>query len=119
MRVGIETVAYQAALKQLLEEESRKRALYMPLVGLPSHVNKRARIEGASVLFERGLFLLPPVLDPEVERQFLEFPKSRHDDAPDVCAMGIELARGFRSAGPIAGGPRTTRNGAAGRKDGW
>jgi predicted phage terminase large subunit-like protein len=97
VKVGIETVAYQAALAQILEEESRRRGLYMPIVPLQTTANKRARIEGSAPFFENGMFRLPPVLDPEVERQFLHFPKARHDDAPDVCAMGIELARSLRS----------------------
>jgi hypothetical protein len=97
VKVGIETVAYQVALHQILEEESRQRGLYMPLVPIQTTANKRARIEGSSVVYEKGLFRLPAVLDAEIERQFLHFPKAGHDDAPDVCAMGIDLARSLRS----------------------
>lgn len=98
VKIGIETVAYQAALKEILADESRRRGLYLPLVSIASTGNKRARIEGASAFFENGTFLLPPALAPEVESQFLHFPKARHDDAPDVCAMAIELARSVRGA---------------------
>ncbi len=98
LRIGIETVAYQVALKEILEEESRKLGLYMPIVGIQSTANKRARIEGSSPFYENGTFRLPAAIDPEIEEQFLHFPKARHDDAPDVCAMGIELARSLRSA---------------------
>jgi hypothetical protein len=97
VKIGIETVAYQVALKQILEEEGRRRGLYLPLVPIQTTANKRARIEGSSPFYENGLFRLPPVLDPEIERQFLHFPKTRHDDGPDVCAMGIELARSLRT----------------------
>jgi predicted phage terminase large subunit-like protein len=96
VRVGIETTAYQVALKEALEAESRRRGLYIPVVGLNTSANKRARIEGSSVFYENGTFRLPAVLPPEVEEQFLHFPKARHDDAPDVCAMGIELASTMR-----------------------
>ncbi len=99
VKIGIETVAYQVALKQILEEHSRRHRLYMPIVALKTTANKRARIEGAAPFFENGLFRLPRRLDPEVERQFLHFPKARHDDAPDVCAMGIELARSVCATG--------------------
>ncbi len=107
IKIGIETVAYQVALKDILEEESRQRGLYLPIVALQTTANKRARIEGAATFFEKGIFRLPPTLAPEVEEQFLQFPKARHDDAPDVCAMGIELARTLRRGGGF--------NGVAGR----
>lgn len=98
VRIGIESTAYQVALKQVLEEESRQRGLYLPLVALRTHINKKVRIEGTAPLYESGRFRLPPVLAPEVEKQFLHFPDGDHDDAPDVCAMGIELARALQSA---------------------
>lgn len=103
IRVGIETVAYQVVLKDILEEESRRRGSYMPVVAIRTTANKRARIEGSAPFYENGTFRLPPVLEPEAEQQFLHFPKARHDDAPDVCAMGIELARTLRTATRITG----------------
>ncbi len=103
LRIGIETVAYQVALKEILEEESRKRRLYMPIVPIQTITNKRARIEGSSPFYENGTFRLPSDLPPEIENQFLHFPKARHDDAPDVCAMGIELARTLRANTRIRG----------------
>jgi len=93
VKIGIETVAYQVALKQVLEDYGRRHRLYLPIVALSAAANKRARIEGTAPFYENGTFRLPPTLDPEVESQFLNFPKTRYDDAPDVCAMGIELAR--------------------------
>jgi len=96
VKIGIETTAYQVVLKQILEEYSRENKLYMPIVPIKALANKRARIESTSPLFEKGTFRLPSALDPEIESQFLHFPKARHDDAPDVCAMGIELARALQ-----------------------
>lgn len=93
VKIGIETVAYQVALKEILEELSRQRRLYLPLVPIQTTANKRARIEGIAPFFENGMFRLPLALSREAEQQFLQFPKSAHDDAPDVCAMGVELAR--------------------------
>ena len=103
VRIGIETVAYQVALKEILEEESRRRGLYMPIVAIQTTANKRARIEGSSAFYENGLFRLPQNLDPEVEQQFLHFPKARHDDGPDVCAMAIELARALHAGASVEG----------------
>ncbi len=117
VKIGIETVAYQVALKQILEEHSRKRQLYMPIVPIRSTANKRARVEGSSPFYENGTFRLPKTLAPEIESQFLHFPKARHDDAPDVCAMGIELARSLHMAGAIEG--RTTGRNPFSRRGGW
>jgi hypothetical protein len=113
-KIGIETVAYQVALKDILDEEGRRRGLYLPIAALQTTANKRARIEGSAAFYENGTFRLPPVITPEIERQFLEFPKSRHDDAPDVCAMGIELARAMRLGNRVdalAGDGRPPTNG--------
>jgi hypothetical protein len=63
------------------------------------------------------MFRLPPVLDPEAEAQFLHFPKTKHNDGPDVCAMGIELARTFRAGTRIEGA--TAPRGSRGRREGW
>lgn len=93
VKVAIETVGFQVALLQFLEAEGRRRGVYLPAVGVSTRANKVARIVGSALFFERGLFRLPPDLDPVVEAQFLHFPKGEHDDGPDVCAMGIELAR--------------------------
>ena len=117
VRIGIETVAYQVALKEVLEEESRQSGLYMPIVAIQTTANKRARIEGSSVFYENGTFRLPVDLSPEIEQQFLHFPKAKHDDAPDVCAMGIELARAFRTAGNL--GTATRRGNSSPRGEGW
>lgn len=117
VKVGIETVAYQVALKEVIEEESRRRGLYLPVTALVTTANKRARIEGTAPLYERGVIRLPAALPPEIEEQFLHFPKARHDDAPDVCAMGIELARSLRAARSVEGS--ITRSGLFQRNGGW
>lgn len=100
VRVGIETNAYQTALKQVLLEQTRQTGVYMPVTDITAVGEKKARIAGSSAVYESGAFRLPAVLDPEVEAQFLHFPKSAHDDAPDACAMGIEMARVMRPARP-------------------
>ncbi|MBN2448606.1 MAG: hypothetical protein JXO22_17910, partial [Phycisphaerae bacterium] len=117
VRIGIETVAYQVALKEILEDTGNRLGVYLPVVALRTTANKRARIEGSSAFYENGTFRLPPALAPEIERQFLDFPKSRHDDAPDVCAMGIELARTLATQVKVEG-VRGNGNPFA-RKGGW
>ncbi|MFO0840114.1 MAG: phage terminase large subunit [Phycisphaerae bacterium] len=117
VKIGIETTAYQVALKDVLDEYGRRNGIYLPIVAIRASTNKRARIEGSAPFFENGTFLLPAALDPEVESQFLHFPKARHDDAPDVCAMAIELARSLRSVGSVEGETRGAR--LFTRRGGW
>ena len=117
LRIGIETVAYQVALKDILDDHSRKSRLYMPIVPIKTTANKRARIEGSAPFYENGTFRLPPALAPEIESQFLHFPKERHDDAPDVCAMAIELARSLRASTDFEG--TTVRRNPFSRRGGW
>jgi predicted phage terminase large subunit-like protein len=93
----IEAVAYQAALVQSLEVRSQSERLFMPIVEFLPRGEKVARVQGASIHFEKGRFRLPEDLSPEAEAQFLHFPSGQHDDAPDVCAMAIELARELRA----------------------
>lgn len=118
MRIGIETVAYQAALKDVLEEVGRRNGLYLPLVGIRPIGNKRARIEALAPLLENGTLRMRCALDAESEMQFLQFPKAAHDDAPDVCALGVELARSLRASGPIEGATSGMRSPFA-RRGGW
>ena len=117
VKIGIETVAYQVALKEILEDYSQKNKLYMPIVPIQTIANKRARIEGTAPFYENGTFRLPPGLAPEIESQFLHFPKAKHDDAPDVCAMGIELARTLFAGRRIEGA--TSGRNAHTRRIGW
>ncbi len=114
LRIGVETVAYQVVLKEILEEESRKQRLYLPIVGLKTTANKRARIEALAPLFENGTLLLPADLPDEIAAQFLHFPKARHDDGPDACAMGVEVLRSL--GGPVEG---AVTAGRAGDRVGW
>lgn len=117
-RIGIETIAYQAALKDVLDDIGRRKKLYLPLVPLRPIGPKRARIEGLAPLLENGTLRMRCVLEAEAEQQFLQFPKAPHDDAPDVCALGVELARSLRASGPIEGATPGTRSPFA-RRGGW
>ena len=87
---GIETVAYQEALYDLITEEMAKRNDYFPLEKLKFNVEKKARILGqlqpryrAHLLHHRREF-------PLYETEMKEFP-SGHDDLLDVVAMALSL----------------------------
>lgn len=117
VRVGIETVGYQRALLQALKSPPTDdpTAPPLPLAEVSPTIGKRARIAASTIEYESGRFLLPADLSAEAERQFLECPGGRHDDAPDVCAMGIELSREFlRGSGIVVGALHTSR-----QETGW
>lgn len=99
-KIGIETVAYQVALQHALVDHGRRHGLYLPVVGLRVHTRKRGRIEGLAPLIANGSFRLPLELPAAVLDQFLQFPHAGHDDAPDVCTLGLMLARDI-AIGPV------------------
>lgn len=115
MKIGIEVVSYQIALKEVLEDVSRAEGLFMPVIGLQTTTNKRVRIEGLAPFVENGVMRFPEELDGEAEAQFLQFPKAKHDDAPDVCAMGLALARSVGAGGKV----ETARVRGEARGAGW
>ena len=94
---GVETVAYQEALYDLLTEEMAKRNDYFPLEKLRFSGEKKARILGqlqpryrAHLLHHRREF-------PLYESQMQEFP-SGHDDLLDVVSMALALLQPLLSS---------------------
>lgn len=102
-RVGIESNAYQMALVHTLRDYSARSGLYMPIEPMMTRRNKELRIRGLAPLFAGGSLFLPQNLSRDAELQFLEFPFAGHDDAPDVCAMGVELARRVQGEAGVEG----------------
>lgn len=87
---GLETVAYQAALADIIREEMVRYNDYFPLAELRFQQEKQTRIRGqlegrynAKLVQHRVPFKL-------YESQLLEFPYG-HDDLPDVIAMCFHL----------------------------
>ncbi len=108
VKIGIEVTGNQSALLCALQDRGRREHLYLPLTPIHALRDKWERIRKSTVEYESGRFHLPPGLPPEVEAQFLLYPRGDHDDAPDVCAMGIELARAF-GTGRVEGLTRPRR----------
>jgi predicted phage terminase large subunit-like protein len=102
VQIQIEANGYQQTLARLVAERSVELGLVIPVSAVPSRGTKETRVLSSVPAYERGQFLLPPGLPPEIRAQFLNFPDGPHDDAPDVCAMGIELV-GARRVREIQG----------------
>lgn len=95
--VGVEAVAYQEALLDLLTEEMAKRNDYFLVEKLRFGTEKKARILGqlqpryaSHVLHHRREF-------PVYETQMKEFP-SGHDDLLDAVAMGLFMLQAYLSS---------------------
>ncbi len=85
--IGIEDVAYQKALIYMMDEEMRRRQIFMPVKGINkgNKTSKEQHIMSLIPLFEWQRILLGPGMD-DFEKELLQFPRSKHDDIVDACA---------------------------------
>lgn len=91
--VWIETVAYQAALKFMIEEERRKRQQFFILSELKSSTKKEERIRGLLGLYQAGVVWHLPQADLDYEYELLAFPRGKHDDRADTMAYILQAVR--------------------------
>lgn len=95
--VGIETTAYQKALKFFIQDEMRRRNRFIPLKEL-GHTDrsKEERIRGLQPRYETGSIFHPQrqsVQEVEyLEDELMRFPLGRNDDIVDALASQLELA---------------------------
>lgn len=85
--IGIEDVAYQKALLYMMDEEMRRRKVFLPVRGINkgNKTSKEQHIMSLIPLFEWQRILLGPGMD-DFEKELLQFPRSSHDDIIDACA---------------------------------
>jgi predicted phage terminase large subunit-like protein len=82
--IGIETVAYQAALVQLLLDRHPE----LPVEGIPQEKDKFTRLLALAALYEFGRVVHHPALkNSAFEQQLTHLPASKHDDMGDAAAM--------------------------------
>ncbi len=100
--IGVESVAYQKALKQDLDEEGRRTGRYIPVVEVVADQDKFRRITAISPLVENGTirFCLDGTQKKLISQ--LLFLGKLHDDLADALATAVNLARarGFK---PVMG----------------
>lgn len=92
MAIGIEVVAYQEALLYLVDQETRKRNMILPVKGVKrSNVSKQTRILGLVPRFEwNRLKIAQGLID--FEEEYATFPRGSHDDLLDALASIEEIA---------------------------
>ena len=79
--VGIEKVAYQAALSHFVEKEMPKRNIFFTTKDLEAKEKKEERIKAIQPRFKAGTVMFPKGASflGELESELLAFPKSLHD----------------------------------------
>ncbi len=90
--VGLETVAYQKALKAWLEEKMRDRGVFFPITELRRSTNetKEFRIKALEPFYREGKVFHAKWMT-SLETELLTFPKGKHDDEIDALASQLEL----------------------------
>jgi predicted phage terminase large subunit-like protein len=85
--IGIETVAFQKALKYEFEKRMRAAGRWWPVTELrpDTRTSKEERIKGLAGIYAAGDILHAPGLN-DLEDELLRFPKGRHDDLIDALA---------------------------------
>lgn len=92
--VGIETVAYQAALKHFLEREMPKRGTFFRIQELKAEKKKELRIDALQPRFAVGAVWFKrnaQWLD-KLESELLAYPHGAHDDVIDALAYMEQIA---------------------------
>ncbi|MEI9966182.1 MAG: hypothetical protein WDN67_00680 [Candidatus Moraniibacteriota bacterium] len=92
--IGIEKTMYLQVLKQFLDDEMRRRKVFLPIVELDhKQTMKEARIRGAlQPRYESGSIYHVEYECEELEDELLRFPNSIHDDISDATAYQDQIA---------------------------
>ena len=92
--VGIEAVAYQAALSHFLEKEMPKRGIFFRITPLKAEKKKELRIDAIQPRFAVGTvwFKRNAAWLDKIEGELLSYPHGAHDDVIDALAYMEQLA---------------------------
>lgn len=110
-RIIIETVAYQGALKEVLELLATQQKLPMTMFPLadfrPGPQDKKdVRIYGLEPWFRKGLFYFCGKLQNDFYGEYIDFPNTRTRDILDALAMQKDVWERLSNAGRDSGGTR-------------
>ena len=92
--VGIEVVAYQAALQHFLEKEMPRRGIFFRIQPLKAEKKKEIRIDSIQPRFAVGTvwFRQDAVWLEKLESELLAYPHGAHDDVIDALAYVEQVA---------------------------
>lgn len=94
LTVGIETVAYQAALMHFIEKEMPKRGIFFRITSLKAEKKKEIRIDTLQPRFAVGTvwFRRNAAWLDRLEAELLAYPHGAHDDIIDALAYMEQVA---------------------------
>jgi len=93
-KIGIEETQYTIGLKPFLDDEMRRRNIFLPIVPLKHKgIKKEIRIRGLIPRFESGSVFLIEKENEALEEEMLTFPVGKHDDILDALAYQLEVAQ--------------------------
>ncbi|MBR0251949.1 MAG: phage terminase large subunit [Synergistaceae bacterium] len=94
LAVGIEVVAYQAALQHFLEQEMPRRGIFFRIQPLKAEKKKEIRIDNIQPRFAVGSvwFKSQAAWLPKIEGELLAYPHGSHDDVIDALAYIEQMA---------------------------
>ena len=92
-KIGIEKTIYLMALKPFIEDEMRKRNIFLPIQELEHRqINKHIRIRGLIPRYESGSIFHIKGETIHLEDELLSFPQGLHDDILDSLAYQLQIA---------------------------
>lgn len=93
-KIGIEETVYSQAIRPFLEDEQRRRNIFLPIVPLKhNQIQKEIRIRGLIPRYQsKSIFHLPNQCK-DLEDELLHFPKGVHDDVADAAAYQLQIAQ--------------------------
>lgn len=95
-RIGIEKMMATMAIKPFLNDEMRKRNVFLPIVELKPHgKNKEVRIKWLEPRYSSGSIYHIRGRCTDLEEELLTFPKGIHDDTMDATAYMEEIAEPY------------------------
>jgi predicted phage terminase large subunit-like protein len=89
---GIETVAYQKALKQELDRIGAQNGIYVPTTELVPDKDKVRRFMAVLPYIENGTVEFANTLPQEFFDELLAFPNGTNDDQVDALVNAVTLA---------------------------
>lgn len=93
--IALETIATQKSIQYMLNEEQKKRGMWLPIREIRSRSkSKEERIKGLAPYYEFGrIFHIKECAQrDELEYELIHFPKGTHDDVIDALATVLEIA---------------------------
>lgn len=92
-KIGIEKTVYLLTLKPFLDEEMRKRNIFLPIVELlHNQTQKETRIRGLIPRYESRSIIHIEEETADLEEEMFSFPKGLHDDILDALAYMSQIA---------------------------